>query len=440
MYSRQPEPQRRKHEAHVEREGRRKAAERKAREPKRPRSAYHLFCEGYRRSRSVDIAALPMAEVARRCGAAWREVSEADREEYDEAAKDDLKRYVRECEEVGIDPGKAALMARGPPPALTATQILQARCEAVMGVSLSSNEESALAPEVVAILRQGRNEMSYEEVSSSHAAKHGSTDRQRSATQQPSTAAKHSSTHTQRSETHSHLRTFLSTHTHTQDDLINDLVTMDNERYEEDLADWQRHVKRQKRDGREGNNNDDGLAVRREEAYPVSVEGSRGVATPASKKKQSGGGGGGTIFGSAVKSKGSAVKRKKKEAAASTPGSAVKQSTQAAASPGSAVRKGKAPSSSSPKVRVIRLKVNGMVEELGGSAAAAKASLFDDAAAASSSYQGAGKSPALPPGWTAVKHDAKSCSYNVFHAPDGKTKVRSVKDAWKKHEEMGGGA
>ena len=85
------------------------------------------------------------------------------------------------------------------------------------------------------------------------------------------------------------------------------------------------------------------------------------------------------------------------------------------------------------------MKVNGMVEELGGSAAAAKASLFD-AAAASSSYQGAGKSPALPPGWTAVKHDAKSCSYNVFHAPDGKTKARSVKDAWKKHEEMGGGA
>ena len=157
------------------------------------------------------------------------------------------------------------------------------------------------------------------------------------------------------------------------------------------------------------------------------------MATPASKKKQSGGGGGGTIFGSAVKSKGSAVKRKKKEA--STPGSAVKQSTQAAAaSPGSAVKKGKAPSSSSPKVRVIRLKVNGVVEEL---AAAAKASLFD-AAAASSSYQGAGKSPALPPGWTAVKHDAKSCSYNVFHAPDGKTKVRSVKDAWKKHERWAG--
>ena len=191
LYSRQPEPQRRKHEAHVEREGRRRAAERKAREPKRPRSAYHLFCEGYRRSRSVDIAALPMAEVARRCGAAWREVSEADREEYDEAAKDDLKRYVRECETVGIDPGKAALMARGPPPALTATQILQARCEAVMGVSLSSNEESALAPEVVAILRQGRNEMSYEEVSSSHARQHRQTAISHSAAKHSGQAQQH---------------------------------------------------------------------------------------------------------------------------------------------------------------------------------------------------------------------------------------------------------
>ena len=193
----------------MEREARRKAAERKAREPKRPRSAYHLFCEGYRRSRSVDIAALPMAEVARRCGAAWREVSETDREEYDEAAKDDLKRYVRECETVGIDPGKAALMARGPPPALTATQILQARCEAVMGVSLSSNEESALAPEVVAILRQGRNEMSYEEVraASSQAQQHTHT-----RSDQP-LSRKHSS-QAQQSETHSHLRTLLSTHTH----------------------------------------------------------------------------------------------------------------------------------------------------------------------------------------------------------------------------------
>ena len=49
-----------------------------------------------------------------------------------------------------------------------------------------------------------------------------------------------------------------------------------------------------------------------------------------------------------------------------------------------------------------------------------------------------GGANALPPGWTCVTVEAKSSTYNVFTSPDGKTKVRSVKEAWKKHAEAVG--
>ena len=87
-------------------------------------SAYHLF----------GAAVRPDRDLTRRCRARdaqghRREMAGAPRDgrqQYDVQAAEEVKRYVSECEAVGIDPGKAARLASGPEPALSALGFFQA--------------------------------------------------------------------------------------------------------------------------------------------------------------------------------------------------------------------------------------------------------------------------------------------------------------------------
>ena len=92
-----------------------KAAEAKARQPRKPRSAYHFFAET--RRPALLAASASMVEMSKAIAAEWREVSDDERASCEQQAADDRKRYVSECEAAGLDPGRAAMVARGPLPA-----------------------------------------------------------------------------------------------------------------------------------------------------------------------------------------------------------------------------------------------------------------------------------------------------------------------------------
>ena len=166
IYSRQPDAAKRKHEMLVEREAKRQRAEAKARIPRKPRSAYACFAEARRAAMMLEQPGLSFAQLSAAIAAEWRSLDDNERAVHDAASAADLKRYVSECEAVGVDPGHAAILARGPLPALSAAAFFRGRCEATMGVSLSATlgcEEGEMAAEVAALLARGVAELSYEE-------------------------------------------------------------------------------------------------------------------------------------------------------------------------------------------------------------------------------------------------------------------------------------
>jgi transcription factor A len=171
LYNRQPEAQRKKHEILCAKREKQLKAEAKARLPKKPLSAYHLFGADARAELAQTQPGLPPPEVLKRIAALWRELPDADRAEYDHKASEEVKRYVSECEAQGIDPGKAARLASGPEPPLSALGFFQARCEAAMGVSLSvkcvseqlASEVDGMPKSVAKLLQAGFDVLSYEE-------------------------------------------------------------------------------------------------------------------------------------------------------------------------------------------------------------------------------------------------------------------------------------
>ena len=80
LYQRQPEPARRKHEKHVARLERQRRAEAKARQPKRPRSAYLCFADARRPALMAAQPGLSFVDLNKQLAAAWREVDDAARE------------------------------------------------------------------------------------------------------------------------------------------------------------------------------------------------------------------------------------------------------------------------------------------------------------------------------------------------------------------------
>jgi hypothetical protein len=133
IYSRQPEVARRKHEAHVERLAKKARADEKARQPRKPRSAYQFFAEARRPALTLEMAGCAISELSKRLAVEWKECADDERGAHAAAAAADLTRYLRECEANKVDPGKAALMARGPAPALDALGFFKGQSEAVMG-------------------------------------------------------------------------------------------------------------------------------------------------------------------------------------------------------------------------------------------------------------------------------------------------------------------
>ena len=73
---------------------------------------------------------------------------------HEQQATDDRKRYVSECEAVGIDPGRAAMLARGPPPPLSAVGFFRARCEGVCPAAFETPPSSAKPHYMIAFHRR----------------------------------------------------------------------------------------------------------------------------------------------------------------------------------------------------------------------------------------------------------------------------------------------
>ena len=74
IYSRQPEVQRRKHERHVVAEVKRKRAEEKARQPRKPRTAYLFFSELRRGPLLAATPGLSFPELSKATAAEWHQV------------------------------------------------------------------------------------------------------------------------------------------------------------------------------------------------------------------------------------------------------------------------------------------------------------------------------------------------------------------------------
>ena len=62
--------------------------------PKKWRSSYILFCNEKRQS--IDTKGKKMKDVQRELAAAWKKLSEEDKQKYTELAEDDKKRYEKE--------------------------------------------------------------------------------------------------------------------------------------------------------------------------------------------------------------------------------------------------------------------------------------------------------------------------------------------------------
>ena len=79
--------------------------ERKAALPKKPSTAYFVFAGEKReefKAANPDIAK-DVGELAKKMGAAWKELSDEEKAPYEAKAKEDKERYERECEEAGIE-------------------------------------------------------------------------------------------------------------------------------------------------------------------------------------------------------------------------------------------------------------------------------------------------------------------------------------------------
>ena len=148
---------------------RQQRADAKARMPKKPLSAYHLFGAAVRPELAISHPEMSPPEMLKVIAARWRELPETERQQYDVQAAEEVKRYVSECEAVGIDPGKAARLASGPEPALSALGFFAAarprwalRSVACTG-EVSAAEIGGLAPEIAALLQRSFDALPYEE-------------------------------------------------------------------------------------------------------------------------------------------------------------------------------------------------------------------------------------------------------------------------------------
>jgi hypothetical protein len=108
---------------------------------------------------------MSLPELSKLLSARWRSIEPSERAVHDAAAVSDVKRYISECEALGIDPGKAARLASGPLPALSALGFFKAQSEATIGITLSGggDDGAELPDEVAALLRQGWADLAYDE-------------------------------------------------------------------------------------------------------------------------------------------------------------------------------------------------------------------------------------------------------------------------------------
>jgi len=64
--------------------------------PKRPRSAYLYFCNAHRKDVSKKYPKEGITDIAKRLGALWHKTSAKDKKQFEDKAKKDKERYVKE--------------------------------------------------------------------------------------------------------------------------------------------------------------------------------------------------------------------------------------------------------------------------------------------------------------------------------------------------------
>lgn len=70
-----------------------------ATKPKRPLSAYFLFMQAFKAERGEELAGLSMGETAKRCAAAWKNVTAEEKRAVQAKAEEAKERYTKEMEE-----------------------------------------------------------------------------------------------------------------------------------------------------------------------------------------------------------------------------------------------------------------------------------------------------------------------------------------------------
>lgn len=66
--------------------------------PKRPKSAYILFCQKHRGEVKKSLSGAKLPEIAKTLGKLWRECSEDERQQLLKASEEDKQRYLEEMD------------------------------------------------------------------------------------------------------------------------------------------------------------------------------------------------------------------------------------------------------------------------------------------------------------------------------------------------------
>ena len=86
----------------VEKERKRKEREEKDALPKKPRTCYLFYADETRQLLREQHPELPVTEIAKLQGEGWKGLTEVERQKYTDAATEDIERYRREMEEIGL--------------------------------------------------------------------------------------------------------------------------------------------------------------------------------------------------------------------------------------------------------------------------------------------------------------------------------------------------
>ena len=113
LYNRQPDAQRRRHEILCRQRERQQRADAKARMPKKPLSAYHLFGAAVRPELAISHPEMSPPEMLKVIAARWRELPETERQQYDVQAAEEVKRYVSRVRGGGHRPGEGGAAGVG---------------------------------------------------------------------------------------------------------------------------------------------------------------------------------------------------------------------------------------------------------------------------------------------------------------------------------------